>query len=440
MLGFAALYFAQGYPLGLLIIALPLVCDTAGISSTWIGLGMAFAMMPLLAKPLVAPFVDRYWRKVVWMKLAQGCMVVLAGIVILLSIAGVPLWVLVVIGAFFYSALCALQDTATDGLAISTVLPGERAQVNAVMGAGITAGGALGGSLASWFVAKGLASVAFGSIGVVAALALGGTVLVGPSRGTSVPQESYFRVLVSTFRDKSVRKGLIVMLIIGATGLAAGFVPLLLKNRLGLEEEYVGSFISVFAVTAALVGSAAAAGFADKIGRKRSVLIGVGVVILAESSLAVLVITESHLSLLTTGVCIAVRATAGSFLFAALYGIFMGLCRKEEGCTQFATIMAFGQIGSAMGGVVGGLLLELGWPVLFVGEAVASTLAIPSIILLVHDRNVPRTADGGGAPQAYPCPSEPPMDTSRIPAVGLPEAMLEQPFLGPDETDVDTHS
>lgn len=395
MLGFGALYFAQGYPLGVLIIAMPLVGDKAGVSSSVLGLGMAFAMIPLFAKPLVAPLLDRYWSRPSWMRLAQGSMVIIGAILYMLALFGVPLWMLTFGAAFLFSGLGAIQDTATDGIAVVTVLPEIRARVNAIMGAGITIGGGLGGSLGSWFVAHDLLALGFVSLAVVAALAYAGSWLIREAQPQWRSQsEGYLRLLASAFREKLVRHGALLLLLIGATGLAAGFIPLLLKNRLGLSEEYVGAYIMTLTMISGIAGSGLAAIFADRLGRKRAPLLGVIVIVGAQAALAALVITEGHLSLITVGVCLAVQSAAASFMFAALYGVLMGLCTKQKSSTQFAIIMGFGQIGNAFGMVIGGLFLELGWATLFIAEAAFSTLAVPGILRLLPRSEEPNRKMG----------------------------------------------
>src|SRR4051812_11990898 len=122
------LYFAQGLPFGVFVLALPVIFCKAGYSLSPIGfLRLLFA--PWALKFLWAPIVDRtYWPRVgrrrSWILAMQ-----LAGTVVLAAIAIVPgsdALVVLVLAMLVLNLIAATQDIATDGLAVELLPAAER--------------------------------------------------------------------------------------------------------------------------------------------------------------------------------------------------------------------------------------------------------------------------------------------------------------------------
>jgi PAT family beta-lactamase induction signal transducer AmpG len=121
----AALYFAQGIPWGFISVGYVVFLTDQGASNTAVGSALALAYLPWSFKWLVGPFIDRFpsrlfGRRRPYIVVAQFLM----GLTILALIAIDPArhlgWVSVAL--FAHNTFAAIQDVATDALAID-VLP-----------------------------------------------------------------------------------------------------------------------------------------------------------------------------------------------------------------------------------------------------------------------------------------------------------------------------
>ncbi|MEE4212056.1 MAG: MFS transporter, partial [Parvularcula sp.] len=138
------LYFLQGVPLGLSLIALPAWLAEAGASPLAVGAFVGVALLPWSTKLFNGLLMDRYafkpmGRRRGWILLSQSLMVVaLVAMAILAPSAGD----LTLIAALcFVLNLCAtFNDVAVDGMAVDIVPENERTAINSVMFASQAAG------------------------------------------------------------------------------------------------------------------------------------------------------------------------------------------------------------------------------------------------------------------------------------------------------------
>lgn len=148
---FAALYFSEGAPIGFLWWALPTRLRLAGVPIEDITLLTSLLTIPWTFKFVWAPLVDacrsRRWTRRSWViatQIAMGASLVpLAGLDLAAAFDAV-LWLLLA-----HAFAAATQDVAIDALAVATVPPSERGDVNGWMQAGMLAGRSLlgGGAL-----------------------------------------------------------------------------------------------------------------------------------------------------------------------------------------------------------------------------------------------------------------------------------------------------
>lgn len=125
----AILYFAEGFPFGLLFDAFPVYFRTHGVSLADIGL-ISLAGLPWTLKFLWAPAVDLWGKRRSWIVICQGLLAVDIGLFLLLEPAqssGV-LWVLLIALAVF----SATQDIAIDAYTIELLDEPELGPANGV--------------------------------------------------------------------------------------------------------------------------------------------------------------------------------------------------------------------------------------------------------------------------------------------------------------------
>src|SRR3989338_2515752 len=125
----AILYFAEGFPFGLIIDAFPVYFRTHGVSLKEIGL-LSLVGLPWTLKFLWAPAVDLLGRRRSWIRACQ----VLLGLSLLTGLSlppgsvGIGLWLLM----FSLALFSATQDIAIDAYTIELLDPDEMGEANGV--------------------------------------------------------------------------------------------------------------------------------------------------------------------------------------------------------------------------------------------------------------------------------------------------------------------
>lgn len=129
LLWVAILYFAQGFPFGLLFDAFPVYFRTHNVSLVDIGL-MSLAGLPWTFKFLWAPLVDVYGKRKQWIAICQALIAVDLCLFLVLEPAqtGVLLWALLVALAVF----SATQDIAIDAYTIELLDEVEMGPANGI--------------------------------------------------------------------------------------------------------------------------------------------------------------------------------------------------------------------------------------------------------------------------------------------------------------------
>ncbi len=148
---FAALYFAQGLPSGLIAHALPAVLRDMGTSLALIGF-LKLLALPWLFKFLWAPFVDRSkgnltrarCRWIVSMQISSA--ITLVALAWALSTNSAESFILPLLLILLINTFCATQDIATDSLAVSLSSKGALGMINSIQVSGYKIGMIVGGS------------------------------------------------------------------------------------------------------------------------------------------------------------------------------------------------------------------------------------------------------------------------------------------------------
>ncbi|HYD24386.1 MAG TPA: MFS transporter [Croceibacterium sp.] len=144
LFSFFFLYFGQGLPLGMTVIALPAWLAANGAPDADVGLIAATAYLPWSFKFIPAFVMDRYaylpmGRRRLWLILAQGLMMV-AFAIAAVAAPGVDDIQLLVTISFLIGAGSAIQDVAVDGLAVDILPDREQGTASSFMFGGQTVG------------------------------------------------------------------------------------------------------------------------------------------------------------------------------------------------------------------------------------------------------------------------------------------------------------
>lgn len=152
------LYFLQGVPLGLSLIALPAWLAEAGATPLEVGAFVGIAALPWSTKLFNGLIMDRYAYKPMgrrrgWILLSQALMV--AVLITMVIAAPGARDIALLSGLCFALNLCVtFSDVAVDGMAVDIVPETERTAINSMMFASQTAGVAACSFLAGQFLAS----------------------------------------------------------------------------------------------------------------------------------------------------------------------------------------------------------------------------------------------------------------------------------------------
>ena len=356
---FTILYVAQGFPFGLVTVALPAFLLERGTSPAAVGGFVGGAMLPWTFKWLAGPMMERFTflamgRRRPWVLLAQSGLL-LTGLAFAFFPDGLDNLVTLTAFCFVMNCFGATQDVAVDGMAMDVLPESEHGRANAFMGFGQVAG--LSGSAAiSAFVLK-----SFGLPGISVMLVVGfglillWAVLVREREGEKVlpwtsgqATQRSLQLRAESWRDIAVDLWNVLilpasLLLICVSALFRFSDALWIQvgqtvvvRELGVASTDYSSWISITGFVAALAGIGLGL-FIDRLGVKRfylGALTAYGVLAMAVGFSAFA--WESSLFLMSVS---AVQAFVYQAVFVSFIAIHMKLCGTRVAATQFAIYM-----------------------------------------------------------------------------------------------------
>jgi MFS transporter, PAT family, beta-lactamase induction signal transducer AmpG len=353
-----SLYFAQGLPFGFFTQAVPVILRAQGVSLGNIGLA-SLLTVPWALKFAWAPVVDRYWwprlgRRRSWILPMQ-----LAGTLVLAGLAVAPfagsIGVLMA-GMVVLNLIAATQDIATDGLAIDSLLAGERGFANGLQVAGYRLGMILGGG-----VLLGLHDELGerGTFAAMAALTALASVPVILAREPPIARASRAPPGGAHFLRRPGARRLIALIALYKAGeaFAGGMLrPFLVDHGLGLSD--VGWMLGTVGFVAGMLGALTGGALVSRLGRRRA-LLGFGVAQVATvAGYAYLALTRPSRGELTAW-CGVEHFTSG-MATAALFTCMMDWSATDRAATDYtvqasAVVIATGLASTLSGWSAGAL-------------------------------------------------------------------------------------
>jgi MFS transporter, PAT family, beta-lactamase induction signal transducer AmpG len=378
-----ALYFAQGFPYGLVNELFPLYLRQSGVSLAEIGLlstvGLAWTW-----KVLWSPLVDRYGSYRGWM---IGVLVVIANA--LLALSFVPptrsgiFWSIVAIVAI----ASATQDIAIDALAIrmtppSMLGPVNSARVAAYRGSMIVAGGALA-ALTPWLGWRGVLQLASAVCAVLAVVAF--TIREGNEPRQHNPNP------LAGFSHWFTRPRAIVFLIfvliykLGDAALNPMVKPYWVDR--GFTAAEIGTVTTVIGLSFLIAGAIAGGFFLVRFGLMAG-LLWLGLLQMLSNCGYALAATFDLPRTALYAATIVENFTAGLGT-AAFLAFLMAICDREHAATQYAMLTAIFGLSRSLIGSFSGLAAErFGYAGYF---WLTVALGIPGLLLLPLMRDQLRT-------------------------------------------------
>lgn len=398
---FALLYAAQGIPYGLLNVALPAWLAQRGLSAGKIGLLVGIVLLPWSFKLLAGPILDRWTylpmgRRRPWILAGQaGLLASLAGLLFVPD-PMTNLTPLLVVG-FLMNSFAALQDVATDGMAIE-VLPGdEQARANGLMWGSKMVGVALTGAATAWLLTHAgwawAVLACAGGVGLACCAPLllrerRGERLLPWTQGTASASARALQAdnLFGIGRDVWRASALPMSLLMGAaafvynvaTGLFDAAIPVFCSGELGWKVTEFSNLKGLGSMVGGIFGMVIGGYLVDRFGRLRvmRLLLGLYTVLHGVMALGGAGVTSRT----WLGTYVVLNELLYTLVTIAIFAVAMQLCWKRVAATQFTVYMTVSNLGSSAGAVLlGPLTAQGGFPLVWAAIAGSAMLALALI-------------------------------------------------------------
>ena len=367
LLTLCALFFAQGIPWGFFAITLPAYLAEHGIEEAVLGTVFAMSYWPFVFKWLAGPLVDaftipRFGRRRPWIVFAQGMMAVtMLGLVLVGEPAeSIGLLILLIL---VHTVFNAIQNVATDALAIDLLDPRERGRANGFMYGSKYAGGLVGGAAMSTVIQHaGFEIAILIQVGLLVAILL--LPLLVPERTGAPPPHptlsELWPALAQVYRLSSpwlAAAAMLLLLIM--SGMLNVVAPVLFTQHLGWKLEEYGWITGGFGLFVGFVGSMTAGFFADHIGHRR--LAGIASFVLAGGWLA-FGLGQAWWTYRPFVYALAIlEPFAQSIMIVSLWSVCMSVSLKRTAATQFAAYTSLTSLSTILGSWVLGAHVRAWW-------------------------------------------------------------------------------
>lgn len=372
----AVLYFAQGFPFGIVVDNLPIYFRASGVSLVDIGL-MSLLGLPWTLKVLWAPLVDRYFTTRHWTCGALLVMALLLYVMPFLPTAPMTwFWLLLPL----FTLASATQDIAIDAHTIRMLAPEEQGvangiRVSAYRAALIVAGGALV-ALAGYLRWVGIFHIAAGIL-LVLAYVLWTRLPPGVAAENAVG-ENWWAPLWQWLRRPGSATVILFALSfkLGDSSMGPMIKPFWVDR--GFSPAEIGMISTTVGVAASVVGALIGGALTSRWG----MLAGLTVFGLLQAAsnigYALVAYTDAgRAGVYAASVCESLTGGMGTAAFTAY---LMSACDPRRAATEYALLSAiFALPRQLAGGFSGWAATALGYANYF---SLTTALALPALLLL----------------------------------------------------------
>jgi len=349
---FSNLYFAEGIQNGIVVIIIPFYFLDKGISIEITTLVAGISLVPWIIKFLWSGIIDRlsFIGKKIFILIGGifGSICFFTLFFIDPSISLIPFAILFFLSHVFISFF----DSAADIWAINISRENERGKIFGSMQAGM-------------FIGLGFTAIVFTNIAKLYGYPIifvfaGFIILIMMVFPLFIKEDKEIikkikvtQLLFAEFKNKIIQQiSIYASIITISSGLLTVGIPIYLRNVLNLDVTQVG-ILAVIVPLAIVPGNIIGGIMADKIGRKKSIFIFVGINII----LSILLIFSYNWWLLV--IIYGSVLFMGGGLASAQGAMLMDLTNPKVGATQFSLFSGFLGIGDVGGRMIAGLLIVL---------------------------------------------------------------------------------
>ncbi|MGB3527259.1 MAG: MFS transporter [Flavobacteriales bacterium] len=384
---FGTLYFAQGIPQGLQLYAIPAWMALNGAEAAVVGSYVAICTLPWAFKLVAGPLMDRYsylpmGRRRPWL-LSAGLGLLITMLVLAMVPDPLHNMGLFMVVSFIGNCFGAMQDVATDGMAVDITPNDQQARANGVMWGSKVVGIGVTLTVGTWAIntygfQAAVIGMAFAMLLVLALPSIlrerQGERLFPWTSGSISPEakglkvESWSDILFTLKSVFLLRYSLIggLCILIGGlvNGLAGAQLPIFTIQQLGWDNSAYANLVAGANVIGAIAAMFFAGWLADRVGKVRIISIYLVLMALAWVTLA-LTPPYWNTSGYITGFIYGLQFLE-TFCIVAVLATAMNLCWSRIAATQFTLYMVCNNIGVALGAVLlGPLRAHLSWSGMF---------------------------------------------------------------------------
>jgi len=411
LLWVALLYFAEGFPFGLLFDAFPVYFRIHGMSLTEIGL-LSVVGLPWTLKFLWAPLVDVVGSRRSWIVTCQGLLALDLGLLLFLdpTAPGSLAWG----GLIALALLAATQDIAIDAYTIELLDqeemgPANGLRVSTYRVALIIAGGVFVGAagLVGWQVAFLAAAVLLAILALISShmprIAQGSQRVPATQPWSTALVHGFLNPLKSFWRRPGVIAVLLFVLLFKLGDMALG--PMV--RPFWVDREFTPLQIGIIPGTVGVVSTIIGALLGGRLTKQWGLFRALWVLGVAQAGSNLFYAVTAALprsDLLMYGASI-VESFCGGLGTAPFLAFLMSICDKRQAATQYALLSALFGLGRSLSGGFSGVLTQsVGYATYF---TLTFFLAWPAFVLLPWVRMwIVQAEQNSSAIQTKASPSE----------------------------------
>ena len=411
LLWVALLYFAEGFPFGLLFDAFPVYFRIHGMSLTEIGL-LSVVGLPWTLKFLWAPLVDVVGSRRSWIVTCQGLLALDLGLLLFLdpTAPGNLAWG----GLIALALLAATQDIAIDAYTIELLDqeemgPANGLRVSTYRVALIIAGGVFVGAagLVGWQVAFLAAAVLLAILALISShmprIAQGPQRVPATQPWSTALAHGFLNPLKSFWRRPGVIAVLLFVLLFKLGDMALG--PMV--RPFWVDREFTPLQIGIIPGTVGVVSTILGALLGGRLTKQWGLFRALWVLGVAQAGSNLFYAVTAALprsDLLMYGASI-VESFCGGLGTAPFLAFLMSICDKRQAATQYALLSALFGLGRSLSGGFSGVLTQsVGYATYF---TLTFFLAWPAFVLLPWVRVwIVQAEENSSALQTKASPSE----------------------------------
>lgn len=389
-----SLYVAQGLPYGFFTQALPVLMRESGASLKAIS-ATSLLFLPWACKFLWAPLVDHIGTRRGWIIPIQ--FIAAIGAALLALVDPGRGFLAVFLAVFAFNVLAAVQDVATDGMAVRLLDTQARGLGNGIQVGAYRIGMVLGGGLLLWVYAKfGWVAMCLG-MSALLALTCVPVLLHREAAGDGARRlRPSLPILAAGWLPRLRTPGMLALLLLvcaykfGDAMTASLVGPMLKDAHWPIEEIAVvkGTLGSIMG----LVGAAAGGALAFRLGRRRA-LLGCGIAQALSLLLYVVAALAPDDRSLVWSACIA-EHLFGGMATVALFTLMMDASDPEHAGTDYTLLACAVVVTQGLAAFTAAVIGDaLGYVVAFAAGFVIATLGCLLLIAALDRQSGPARLD-----------------------------------------------